>query len=1348
MLTIDDSRWPIVSAHSQGIDAPEEMTQFYARFEAWLARQERFCVILRRDDAEAAEERGKRSPEAKQMRKEGIAWIKAHKPQTSQYCAGIAIVPDSAKLVTVWGPIASKVMQKMYGCPGGTFGSLADAEAWAAEQLGIAVQPAASLTSASPPSTPSLRRLVLRQRVSLVLSGLLAAVGAALGLVPYYLIYLVSLELFTKSTAAVNSEYIWTLALLAVGAVIVKSICLGASTHIAHVAAYTILYNARIELASKLGTLPLGYFSDRTTGEIKKIIHEDVEQLEEGLAHIIPDIVAGLTVPIVAGILLFLTDWRMTLATLASAVVALGIFGFMMSRFEMSAYNALLAKMNGAVIQYINGMKIIKAFTRTDLSFAQLQDVVEEMRQIYIRTMRISALPFATMLTLMRSAAITIVPAGILLYLTGSLSIPTFILFVVLGIGFNRPIMNVLFHGMTGFYQVNAAAGRITQVFNELSLTESLQPKQPQGYSISFQDVSFGYQDTQVLNQVNFTIPEGNVTALVGASGAGKSTIAKLIPRFWDVSEGVIKIGGVNVKDVPIEQLMNTVSFVFQDVFLFNDTVLENIRIGKPDATEAEIIAAAKIARCHEFIEVLPQGYQTPVGENGARLSGGQKQRLSIARAILKDAPIIVLDEATAYVDPENEALVQEAIAGLLSQGNKTLVIIAHRLSTITEADQILVIDRGQVVAQGSHATLLETCGLYQAQWQAHTAAQGWQLGEEADESLILPYSQQNIVEPSTSNTEPFHNPYGNLREDAPVWEMIHKLTPKGAHHYLWRAVGWRFAEGMAIGLTSYLVYLVLIALFQESVNVAQLWRYVVAIVFLGIAQIFCGYRANTQSYALTIAVQTKLRLFLADYLRRLPLGFFTQRDTGTIDGLFTTNIMFLEPNHILETLITAVVTPAFIFVVMLVYDWRLALVLGCSVPFALLALQFAMNTFARVWRSQASARIRANSRMVDYIQGIPVIRAFNLSGERLTQFRNSLTDYRVASIRTTTKLTPAQVVFMSVLELGFALLLVVGTSLYVSGSLSGDRFLFFMVLGLAFYTPMMMLSEMLAFYRIMQNSVRNINEFVQSPLLPEPQALEQPQGTTIAFNNVSFSYGDETVLDQVSFSIPERSMTALVGPSGSGKTTITNLIARFWDVDQGSVTIGGADVREMATDTLLSQLTMVFQDVYLFNDTIRNNIQFGNPNASEAEVIGAAQAARCHEFILALPHGYDTIVGEGGSTLSGGEKQRISIARAILKDAPIVLLDEATASIDPENERLIQQALNALSARKTLIVIAHRLSTVQFADQILVLDQGQVIQQGTHEQLIYEEGMYRQFWRSRQQAKTWKLGSKPMVRG
>ncbi|MEM9486532.1 MAG: ABC transporter ATP-binding protein, partial [Cyanobacteria bacterium P01_F01_bin.116] len=837
MVTIDDSRWPMVSAQFQGTGTPADMAQFYNKFEAWLAKQEKFALVIQRDDAEAAEEQGKRSPEVKQMRKDGIAWTKAHKPQISQYCAGMAMVPDSAKLIKLWGPMVATVTRTMYGCPGKVFGSMDEAEGWAAERLGLSAAPM------------SFKQVVFKQRVLLALSGVLAAIGAALGLVPYYLIYLVSVRLF-GTTGGFDTQYIWQLAWLAVVAVVGKGVCNSFSTRLSHIAAYTILYDLRIELARKLGNLPLGYFTNRTTGEVKKIIHEDVEQLEHGLAHLIPDVVAGVTVPVLTGILLLLVDWRMTLATLASAVIAVGFFSFMMTRFDMSTYNALLAKMNGVIIQYINGMKVIKAFTRTDFSFAQLQDVVEEMRQVYVRITRTSALPMAMMLTLMRSAAITVVPVGIALYLTGSLSIPTFVLFVVMGIGFNRPIMAVLFHGLTGFYQINSASKRIAEVFSQPDLADPEDPKQPQENDIIFKNVSFSYGDTQVLNKISFTAIAGSVTALVGPSGAGKSTLAKLIPRFWDVEQGDIAIGGVSVKDMAVEQLMNRVSFVFQDVFLFNDTILENIRIGNPTATKAEIIKAAKAARCHEFIKALPQGYDTPVGENGVSLSGGQRQRLSIARAILKDAPIVVLDEATAYVDPENEAMVQEALAGLLAKGEKTLIVVAHRLSTITEADQILVIDQGEIVARGTHGELLAGCELYREQWDAHRSARDWQMGQKEERGRKGERERGRIVH-SLETDKPLENPYRALTETDSIWTMMRKLIPANIDHYFWRAVRWRMVEGMAIGATSYVVYLVLVGLFQGA-TASQLWGYFAAIVVLCLAQIVFGYRANVQAYALT----------------------------------------------------------------------------------------------------------------------------------------------------------------------------------------------------------------------------------------------------------------------------------------------------------------------------------------------------------------------------------------------------------------------------------------------------------------------------------------------------------------
>ncbi|NJM07888.1 ATP-binding cassette domain-containing protein, partial [Candidatus Gracilibacteria bacterium] len=411
--------------------------------------------------------------------------------------------------------------------------------------------------------------------------------------------------------------------------------------------------------------------------------------------------------------------------------------------------------------------------------------------------------------------------------------------------------------------------------------------------------------------------------------------------------------------------------------------------------------------------------------------------------------------------------------------------------------------------------------------------------------------------------------------------------------------------------------------------------------------------------------------------------------------------------------------------------------------PLAFLALRTAIGVFARFGREQSDARTRANSRMVEYIQGIPVIRAFNLGGARLGQFQRALDSYRVTSRRTTTAIAPAFTIFIATVEIGFAVLILVGAWLFSSGALSAPVFLLLLVLASAFYAPLLAVGDAIAVQRMMQNSVRNVNAFLRSPLLPEAIQPQQAQGFAIAFEKVFFDYGEgQPVLNDVSFRIPERSITALVGPSGSGKSTITNLIARFWDVTGGRVSVGGVDVRELSADTLLGMMTMVFQDVYLFNDTIGNNIRLGKPTASDAEVEQAARLAQIHSFIADLPQGYDTVVGEGGNTLSGGQKQRISIARAILKDAPIVLLDEATASIDPENEQLIQQAFNALAAQKTLVIIAHRLTTIQQADQILVLEAGQIVEHGSHDTLIANDGLYRRFWRERAKARDWKLGA------
>jgi ATP-binding cassette, subfamily B, bacterial len=1196
----------------------------------------------------------------------------------------------------------------------------------------------------------SFKMLTMTRRQGLLLSALLSIIAAGLGLVPYIAVYLIAAHLFERGIASADLNYVLTIAGGSLIAAIVKALTMVASLHVSHIAAFDILYETRLALARKLGTLPLGYFDQRATGTIKRVIHEHVEKTEEVLAHIVPDMAAALAVPLLSFVLLLMVDWRLALLLLVSPLIGILLFGIMNQQFgskQMKTYNRMVDHMNSTIIQYINGIKVIKAFTRSQSSFADIKQVVDEMFDFYTQMGRDVQRIYSGVPVAFRTGPLIILPAGLLMHLNNSLDLPTLLLFLLMSLGFARPIYNFLLHGMMAFYQIGVSVGSIDKLLNEDSLPEPRQPQQPQNTDIVFRDVTFSYhapvQDQPnaplILNRVSFSIPAGSVTALVGPSGAGKTTIARLIPRFWDIHGGSIEIGGVDIRQMHTTTLMDTVSFVFQDVFLFNDTVYENIRIGNPNASRDQIITAARLARCHEFIEELG-GYDYHVGENGAKLSGGQRQRLSIARAILKNAPIIVLDEATAFVDPENEGLIQEAIAALLTSNPdkpKTLVIVAHRLSTITEADQILVVDEGRIQAQGRHLDLLASSDLYRTLWSAHSDASKWQFDSDVEtETLTV---NRNTAYDGAVNA--MDNPFEPLKTAKGHWDRVRGLV--GRENRLFRrGVLWTLLEGNLIAYPAIIIYLALLV-----INSATLTTRDIALYSLGLLLIFAGqyvfsFLAYTTFLRLDTRIQSNLRLFLSDYLRRLPLGFFTQRDVGYIDSLFTTTIEFIETRLSTAMFVAGVVAPAMIFVFTLFLDWRMALAMGASIPFALIIMRRGLRVFDQVWHAQREARKLANSRMVEYIQGISVIRAFNLPGERFTQFEQAMNRYRIASRETVTRISAAMSGFGSVLEIGFALMLIVGTWLAVQGSLSFAGFLIFMLLGTSFYAPIMMLGEMASLRRILASGVNNLNEFLQTPTLPEPTICKQPNGYAITFEDVHFGYEDEKVLNGVSFTIPEKSMVALVGPSGSGKTTITNLIARFWDVQAGSVKVGGVDVREMASDVLLSQITMVFQDVYLFKDTIMNNLRFANPSATDEQVFAAARLARAHDFIVALPDGYEMVVGEGGSTLSGGQKQRISIARALLKDAPIVLLDEATASIDPENERLIQQAFNALVRNKTVIIIAHRLSTVQNADMILVLKDGQLIQQGAHAELMRQEGLYQHFWQEREKSRSWKLGS------
>lgn len=489
---------------------------------------------------------------------------------------------------------------------------------------------------------------------------------------------------------------------------------------LSHRAAFSILKDIRIRVLEKLPKLPLGTVMDTKSGKLKQIIVDQVESMETTLAHLLPEMTSNIIGPICVLIYLFVLDWRMALLSLVSLPIGMIFMMSIMKGYSKDWEGAVKTtqEMNETIVEYIGGIEVIKAFNQGKHSYAKFSERVKANASYYYHWMKRCQFNISLAYSIAPTTLVTVLPVGWILYCKGSLSIETFLTCIILSLGLVAPLLAAM-----GFIDNLAKIGTTVASVDEFLNGEEQQhgttPVKLGRPDIVLENVSFGYHtDNEVLHKVNLTIPAGSMTALVGPSGGGKSTIAKLIAGFWDVNSGTITLGGVDEKEIPLEQLYEHTAFVSQDNYLFDDTILENIRMGRISATDQEIQQVAKAAGCDDFICKLENGYETKVGGGGAHLSGGERQRIAIARAMLKDAPIVILDEATAYIDPENEAVIQKAVAKLVK--GKTVIVIAHRLSTITDADQIVVVKKGQIEAVGTHNNLLITCPLYKSMWQAH----------------------------------------------------------------------------------------------------------------------------------------------------------------------------------------------------------------------------------------------------------------------------------------------------------------------------------------------------------------------------------------------------------------------------------------------------------------------------------------------------------------------------------------------------------------------------------------------------------------------------------------------------
>lgn len=560
----------------------------------------------------------------------------------------------------------------------------------------------------------------------------------------------------------------------------------------------------------------------------------------------------------------------------------------------------------------------------------------------------------------------------------------------------------------------------------------------------------------------------------------------------------------------------------------------------------------------------------------------------------------------------------------------------------------------------------------------------------------------------------------------------------------IWGSFICGFLESMFGLLPIAAVFLVLIGLQNGQPITGQTWGIVIGLIAGGlILRMIFKYLVYRLQSTAGFEFVARERIALGDRLRNVPMGFFHDNSVGDITSTVTTDLNFLEnySMHILDKVTTGVLSMIVMAGCILAFDWRIGLIFVAGILLSFPIYSHMQKKGKALSAKRQKIQSEAVAATLEYVQGISVVKSFNMCDKNLSDIEDAYESNAAASYGVERVFTPLNMTYSMVFRISACMIMLCAGILAVGGDLSFANLAVILIASFTIFNPIEVMGQMTTMIRTMDAALDRVERIKQAKKIDENGRDIPLDSFDIGFEHVSFAYENgNPILKDVSFSIPQGSMTAIVGPSGGGKTTITRLIARFWDVQEGSITIGGHDVKEFTCDSLLKNMSMVFQNVYLFHDTIENNIKFGCPDATHEQVVEAAKKACCHDFISALPQGYDTVIGEGGSTLSGGEKQRISIARAMLKDAPIILLDEATASVDPENEVHLQQAISALVKNKTLIVIAHRLSTIRDADQILVVDNGKIVEKGVHAELIQQKGIYQKFWNIRQKARNWKL--------
>ncbi len=1076
-----------------------------------------------------------------------------------------------------------------------------------------------------------------------------------------------------------------------------------------------------------------GHFNQERTGDVLVSLGEGVERLQVFYGQFLPQMVVAGVAPVLIFFLMASFDLVIGLIFVVFALLTLVATPLFMlfteesSRRRRTSYGAFSADF----LDSIQGIATLKIFGR---SRSQGEHLASRARHLYRTTMSVLA-------TNMVSVGVTTFGIlggtacalgwGALKVSAGDLEVRSLIVILIMGAEIFRPMRELMILYHQGINAMAAAAGIFELLEAPVTVREPAEAEAAAGASfepaVRFEQVSFAYQEGSrpALRDVSLELRAGEKLGVVGPSGAGKSTLVSLMLRFADPQEGRVLLGGQDIRTIPLAVLRRHVAVVAQDMYLFYGTIADNLRMAKPDATSAEIEAAARAANIHEFIAGLSEGYDTVVGERGVRLSGGERQRIAIARAILKDAPILVLDEALSSVDAQSEAVINEALRKLME--GRTTLIIAHRLSSVIHADRILVLERGRVVETGSHGALLERGGTYArlmaAQAQAGDAEALAELEAPATAVAAEPEEAAEAPAARTVNAQAPLPAFTVLRRLAElVRPFLRKLAVSFSAGVLFQAsvVGVGAASALLVGqlirgedIAFQLILLGSMVGLASALSWADCWL----------------------PHDLAYQLLAEMRVDFYNTLDPLAPAYLARRRSGDLVSIAGADVETVELffAHTITPAFIAVVVPAGILMVLGTVGWPLMLALA---PFLVLLASSPFLAQKRSDRLGGAVRRdlgHLNAHLVDSIQGMREVVSFGHEKHQVAAvLANSL---RLAKAQLAFHKDQALQASFNEAVTGLGALAVLSTGVWLVGQLEMDRALLPLasVLALLAFGPITDVARTVKELMETLESGRRVFEVKDEPV-PVRDGAGVPElaanGNTppaIRFDHVNFGYdaGNGLALRDVCLDVEPGQTVALVGPSGAGKTTCAHLLLRFWDPATGAVRLADRDLRDFTLDQLRAQVSLVSQDTYLFNTTLRDNIRLGRPDASQEDVEEAAGLAHIHNFISRLPAGYDTAVGERGVQLSGGQRQRIAIARALLKDAPVLILDEATSHLDAINEELIHQAVDRLVQGRTTLVIAHRLSTIRDADRIVVLDSGGIAEQGTHDDLLRTNGLY-----------------------